>query len=133
MLLASAVLFLAVENLLLRTSTSISCRLLEQPRAGRDAIFRLSDEAGHITAEHTVVDDWGILNPLIVLHRNRLRLFYADQSFLSVGKRPARSPMVHRSFVGRRLDRPYAPSSNSSPAQTTGSFKWRERPVLKSK
>ena len=32
-----------------------------------------------------MVDDWGILNPLIVLHRNRLPLFYADQSFLAPG------------------------------------------------
>jgi hypothetical protein len=40
---------------------------------------------GHIQTEHLVLDDWGILNPLIVLHRNRLPLRFADQSFLAPG------------------------------------------------
>jgi hypothetical protein len=54
-------------------------------KSWNDAIFRLSDELGHIQAEHLVVDDWGILHPLIALHRNRLPLVYADQSFLAPG------------------------------------------------
>ncbi len=31
------------------------------------------------------MDDWGILNPLVTLHRNRLPLVVADQTFLAPG------------------------------------------------
>jgi hypothetical protein len=96
-LLASAVLFLAVDNLLLANEYFYQLSAFGATKSWTDAIFRLSDEAGHITAEHTVVDDWGILNPLIVLHRNRLRLFYADQSFLALGN----AQPDHQWFIDR--------------------------------
>ena len=84
-LLACAVLFLAVENLLLTNEYFYQLSAYGPSRSWSDAIFQLSDEAGRIQAEHLVVDDWGILNPLIVLHRNRLPLFLANQSFFAPG------------------------------------------------
>jgi 4-amino-4-deoxy-L-arabinose transferase-like glycosyltransferase len=84
-LLAAAVLFLAVENLLLTNEYFYQLSAYGPTKSWTDAIFRLSDEAGHIQTDYLVVDDWGILNPLIALHRNRLPLVYADQSFLAPG------------------------------------------------
>jgi hypothetical protein len=84
-LLASTVLFLAVENLLLTNEYFYQLSEYGPSKSWTDAIFQLSDEAGRIQAEHLVVDDWGILNPLIVLHRNRLPLFLANQSFFAPG------------------------------------------------
>jgi len=84
-LLASAVLFLAVDNLLLTNEYFYQLSAYGPTKSWTDAIFRLSDEAGHIQAEHLVVDDWGILTQLLVLHRNRLPVYFADQSFLAPG------------------------------------------------
>jgi hypothetical protein len=84
-LLAAAVLFLAVENLLLTNEYFYQLVAYGPTKSWSDAIFQLSDEAGHIQADHLVVDDWGILNQLIVLHRNRLPLQFADTLFLAPG------------------------------------------------
>jgi hypothetical protein len=84
-LLVSGVLFLAVDNLLLTNEYFFQLDAYGATKSWSDAIFRLSDEAGHIQSPELVVDDWGILNPLIILHRNRLPLVLADQSFLAPG------------------------------------------------
>ncbi|MGP0076095.1 MAG: hypothetical protein ACLPWF_29600 [Bryobacteraceae bacterium] len=84
-LLAAVVLFLAVDNLLLTNEYFYQLDAYGPTRNWNDAIFRLSEEAGHIQAEHLVVDDWGILTPLLVLHANRLPVYLADQSFLATG------------------------------------------------
>jgi hypothetical protein len=84
-LLATAMVFLAVENLLLTNEYFYQLSAYGPTKSWNDAIFRLSDELGHIQAGHLVVEDWGILHPLIALHRNRLPLVYADQSFLAPG------------------------------------------------
>jgi hypothetical protein len=84
-LLATVIGFLAVENLLLTNEYFYQLAAYGPTKSWSDAIFRLSDELGHIQADQLVVDDWGILHPLIALHRNRLPLVYADQSFLAPG------------------------------------------------
>jgi Dolichyl-phosphate-mannose-protein mannosyltransferase len=84
-LLATVVLFLAVDNLLLTNEYYYQLSAYGPVRSWDDAIFQLSEEAGHIQGAELAVDDWGILNPLIVLHRNRLPLYVADQSFLAQG------------------------------------------------
>ena len=83
--LAAVVLFLTVDNLLLTNEYFYQLDAYGPTRNWNDAIFRLSEEAGHIQAEHLVVDDWGILTPLLVLHANRLPVYLADQSFLATG------------------------------------------------
>jgi len=84
-LLATGVGFLAADNLLLTNEYLYQLTAYGPTRNWSDAIFRLSDEAGHIQANHLVVDDWGILNPLVTLHRNRLPLVLADEGFLAPG------------------------------------------------
>jgi hypothetical protein len=84
-LLATVVVLLTVDNLLLTNEYFYQLSAYGPTKSWTDAIFRLSDEAGHIQASHLVVDDWGILRPLIVLNRNRLPLVFADQSFLTPG------------------------------------------------
>jgi hypothetical protein len=81
-LLATTMLFLAAENLLLTNEYFYQLAAYGPNKSWSDAIFQLSDEAGHIQASHLVVDDWGILNPLIALDRNRLPLVLAGPTFL---------------------------------------------------
>jgi hypothetical protein len=82
-LLASAVGFLAVDNLLLTNEYFYQLAAYGPSRSWSDAIFRLSEEAGHVQADALVVDDWGILNQLVTLHRNQLPILLAGQSFLA--------------------------------------------------
>ena len=77
-LVTVGVLFLAGENLLLTNEYFYQFASAGPIKSWTDAIYRLMDEAGHIQADHLVLDDWGIMNPLIVLHRNRLPLRFAD-------------------------------------------------------
>ena len=84
-LLATVVVFLAVENLLLTNEYFYQLSAYGATKSWDDAIFRLSDELGRVQADQLVVDDWGILHPLIALHRNRLPLVYADEGFLAPG------------------------------------------------
>ena len=71
-LLAAGMLFLVVENLLLTNEYFYQMAAYGPNKSWDDAIFRLSEEAGHIQAPHLALDDWGIMNPLITLHRNQL-------------------------------------------------------------
>ncbi|MBV9768652.1 MAG: hypothetical protein JOZ32_03700 [Bryobacterales bacterium] len=84
-ILAAAMVFLAGENLLLTDEYFYQLTHFGTSANWTDAIFRLSSEAGHIESSHLVLDDWGILNALAVLHRNRLPLVLADQSYLAPG------------------------------------------------
>jgi hypothetical protein len=84
-LLAVLVALLAIDNVLLTNEYYYQLSAYGPTRSWSDAIFRLSDEATHITAPELAVDDWGILNPLIVLHRNRLPLYVVNDSFLAPG------------------------------------------------
>ncbi len=82
-LLASGVLFLCVENLLVTNEYFFQLASYGPTKSWNDAIFQLSREVGHIQADYLVLDDWGILTPLIVLNGNRLPLLFADQTFLA--------------------------------------------------
>jgi hypothetical protein len=84
-LLATVVVALAAENLLLTNEYFYQLAAFGPMKSWDDAIFRLSDEAGHIQSTRLVLDDWGILNPLVTLHRNRLPLLFADETFLEPG------------------------------------------------
>jgi hypothetical protein len=84
-LFTAVVLFLAVDNLLLTNEYYYQLAAYGPVKSWDDAIFRLSDDAGHIQASELAVYDWGILNPLVALHRNRLPLYLADQNFLAPG------------------------------------------------
>jgi hypothetical protein len=89
-LLASAVLFLTVENLLVTNEYFYQLSAYGPTKSWSDAIFQLSKEAGHIQADYLVLDDWGILPPLVVLNGNRLPIVLVDQSFLAPGSDKSR-------------------------------------------
>lgn len=97
-LLATLVAFLAVDNLLLTNEYYYQLSAYGATRSWDDAIFRLSDEAGRIQAPELALYDWGILNALVVLHRNRLPVFLADDSFFAPDM-----PEADRKFFIRRL------------------------------
>jgi hypothetical protein len=84
-LLATLVAFLAVDNLLLTNEYYYQLAAYGPTKSWNDAIFRLSDEVADIQTPELAIYDWGIVNALVVLHRNRLPLYVADQSFLAPG------------------------------------------------
>lgn len=84
-LLATLVGFLAIDNLLLTNEYYYQLASYGATKSWDDAIFRLSEVAGNIQAPELAIDDWGILNALVTLHRNRLTLYLADESFLAPG------------------------------------------------
>lgn len=90
--------FLALDNLLLTNEYYYQLAAYGANKSWDDAIFRLSDEAGHIHAPEVAIYDWGIVNQLVVLHRNRLPLYQADQSFLT----PAMTA-IDRQYLMQRL------------------------------
>lgn len=96
-LLAVVVSFLAVDNLLLTNEYYYQLAAYGANKSWDDAIFPLSDAAGHIQAPELAVYDWGILNQLVVLHRNRLPLYSAGQTFLT----PAMTAIDRRFFQQR--------------------------------
>ena len=83
--LTAVVLFLALDNLLLTNEYLYDLQAYGPVKAWNDAIYRLSDEVGRVKDRSLMVDDWGIVNPLLVLHRNRLPLEFANERFLAPG------------------------------------------------
>ena len=73
---------LAAQNLLV-----LNQNLYQLVRAGSagswsDAIYSLSDVVPKIPATRIVIDDWGMVQPLDLLHRGRLPLVWAGDPFL---------------------------------------------------
>jgi hypothetical protein len=83
--LAAGIVFLAGENLLLTNEYLYQLAHYGALRSWNDAIYQLSSEVGRIQSAHLMVDDWGIVGPLLVLDGNSLPLVLADPSFLGPG------------------------------------------------
>ena len=64
-----------------------------------DAIYPLSAGVPKIPASTILVDDWGILTPLLVLHRGALPLRIASAPFMSDNPSPADIAEAHQSFA----------------------------------
>jgi len=43
----------------------------------------LSDDLGRMQASQIVIEDWGLLNPLVLLHRGKLPMVIVEKTFLS--------------------------------------------------
>jgi hypothetical protein len=85
-LLAMAILYLAAENLLVTNQYLYQLVRYGAARNWSDAIYRLSDETARWRGFELVVDDWGIMNPLVVLQRGRLPLILVEGSFMAPGE-----------------------------------------------
>jgi len=83
--LAGALVFLAGTNLLVTNQYLYQLVCYGAAGSWTDAIDALSQVAGHLPAEHVVVDDWGILGPLQFLHSGKLPLVLAGDDFLAPG------------------------------------------------
>ena len=81
--IAVAVLYLAAQNLLVTNQHLYLFARYGSPRSWSDAIYTLSGDLDQASKAQIVVADWGIVNQLILLHRDRLRLAIADEGFLS--------------------------------------------------
>jgi hypothetical protein len=83
--LAAGMVFLAGENLLLTNEYFYQLANYGALHSWSDAIYRLSREVGGIQSPYFMVDDWGIVNPLLVLSDGRVPLLVTDDSFLAPG------------------------------------------------
>ncbi len=97
--LAAAMVFLVGENLLLTNEYFYQLTRYGALGSWSDAIYRLSDEVSSIQPEHFVVDDWGIVKPLVVLRGGSVPLLMADDSFLAPGISEARREWDHTRLV----------------------------------
>jgi hypothetical protein len=77
--LATGVIFLGGENLLLTNEYFYQLARYGSLGSWSDAIYQLSSEAGRIQSAPLVVDDWGIVNGLQVLHAGNLSLVAAQE------------------------------------------------------
>jgi hypothetical protein len=83
--LAAAMVFLAGENLLLTNEYFYQLARYGSLGSWSDAIYQLSGEVGRIQSAHFVVDDWGIVNSLLVLRGGSVSLVMANEKFLAPG------------------------------------------------
>src|SRR5260370_16461340 len=81
--LVIAVLYLAAENLLVTNQYFYQLARYGPARSWTDAIYELSRNVGELKPSKVVIDDWGILNQLVLLHRGQLPLEFAGDRFLS--------------------------------------------------
>jgi hypothetical protein len=79
----TAMLYLAAENLLVTNQYFYQLARYGPSSHWTDAIYELSRSVGELKPSKVVIDDWGILNQLVLLHRGRLPLEFADDRFLS--------------------------------------------------
>ena len=84
-LLSAVVFLLAAGNLLLTNQYLYQFARYGAAGSWSTAIYRLSDETKRFPGVPFVVDDWGILNPLTVLHRGRLQLIFVNETFPMLG------------------------------------------------
>lgn len=82
-LVTVAVVYLVAQNLLVTNQHFYLFARYGSPRSWTDAIYALSGDLGQARASQIVVADWGIVNSLILLQRNRLPLVLADENFLA--------------------------------------------------
>ncbi len=81
--LVIAVLYVAAENLLVTNQYLYQLARYGPASPWTDAIYDLSRSVGELKPSKVVIDDWGMLNQLVLLHRGQLPLEYAGRQFLS--------------------------------------------------
>jgi 4-amino-4-deoxy-L-arabinose transferase-like glycosyltransferase len=79
----ASIAYLAVENLLVTNQYLYQMVRFGSVRGWTDASYGLANELTRMPAEHVVVEDWGILNPLALLSRGALPLAVVDETFLT--------------------------------------------------
>lgn len=77
-LLGAVMLFLAGESLLLTNEYFYQLSHFGALGGWSDAIYRLSDEVSRMSSPRVVVDDWGILNGLVVLSGGKIDVALAN-------------------------------------------------------
>lgn len=83
--LVAAMLYLAAGNLLVTNRYFYRLARFGPSSHWTDAIYELSRSVGELKPEQVMIDDWGMLNQLLLLHRGRLPLEFAGDRFLSAG------------------------------------------------
>jgi len=97
--LVVAMLYLAAENLLVTNRYFYQLARYGPARSWTDAIYDLSRSVGDLKPSKVVIDDWGMLNQLVFLHRGQLPLEFASDQFLS-----ASLPEVEKNWDRGRLE-----------------------------
>ncbi len=76
--LVVAMLYLAAENLLVTNQYFYQLARYGPAPSWTDAIYDLSRSVGDLKPSKVVIDDWGMLNQLVFLHRGQLPLEFAS-------------------------------------------------------
>ena len=102
---AAAVLYLAAQNLLVTNQHLYLFARYGSPGSWSDAIYALSDDLGQRRPSQLLLADWGMVNQLVLFHRNALPLAMVDEAFLSAGlsdaeKQRDRDRLEHGLWVG---------------------------------
>jgi hypothetical protein len=128
------VAYLAAQNLLLTNQHLYQFARFGSPRSWTDAIYPLSEELGKMRAPQIVIDDWGILAPLVVLHRGTLPMLIADDTFLGSGVSDAvrqhdRELLQNALWVGHAPAYLELPGMNERILQTAASAGFRKQVI----
>ncbi len=78
-----AMLYLAAENLLVTNQYFYQLARYGPASHWTDAIYELSRSVGELKPSKVVIDDWGMSNQLLLLHRGQIHLEFAHDDFLS--------------------------------------------------
>jgi hypothetical protein len=105
----AAMLYLTAENLLVTNQYFYQLARYGPASHWTDAIYELSRSVGELKPAIVVIDDWGILNQLLLLHRGNLPLDFAGDRFLSLAvsekqRNWERGRVEHGLWVGHTAD-----------------------------
>jgi hypothetical protein len=133
-LLAVGVLYLAAENLLVTNQYVYQLARYGGARSWTDAIYPLSAELERETAQDVVVDDWGIIDPLVLLHRGQLKLVFAGDDFFSAEsgdqkKEWERGLLLHGLWLGHTAGFEEFPGTNQRVIKGAASVGFRKELV----
>ncbi len=82
-MVAAVVLYLAAGSLLVTNQYLYRLARYGPAAVWSDGIYQLSDEVGRMKTSLVVIDDWGMLNQLVLFHHGQLPLEFAGDDFLS--------------------------------------------------
>jgi len=83
-LIATLAVYLVIQNLLVVNQYFYGMARNGTAGSWTDAIYPLSEAVAKIPADRIVVNDWGILNPLELMHRGALPLMWAEDPYFPV-------------------------------------------------
>jgi len=130
----AAMLYLAAENLLVTNQYFYQLARFGPSSHWTDAIYELSRSVGELKPAKVVIDDWGMLDQLLLLHRGQLNLEFAGDQFLSPSlgedeKNWDRGRLEHGLWVGHTAAYEEFPGANDRIVKSAESAGFRKETI----